>query len=244
MLPSISCWYQLLLRPATNRAQSRNIPALCHGWNRWQESARAIPAVLALPILTLATKTLLILTLATQALAILTLAILHLMVSFHLAQLNVARLLAPLDSPKLAGFVAELEPVNALADSAPGFVWRLQTDDGDATSIRAFDDDMLLVNLSVWGSLDALSQFVYRSPHRKVMAQRRSWFQRMADAYQVLWWVPAFHEPTVAVAAGRLGLIQQRGPTREAFTFKIPFPAPDSSAQPRPQPKGSPESLR
>ena len=147
------------------------------------------------------------------------------MAGLHLAQLNIARLRAPLDSPELADFVAALDPVNALADAAPGFVWRLQTDDGDATSIRAFDDDMLIVNMSVWESLDALRAYVYGSEHRAVMARRRQWFERMAEAYVVLWWVPAGHVPTVEEAKERLEALRREGPTADAFTFKTPWPA-------------------
>ena len=149
------------------------------------------------------------------------------MAVYRLAQLNIGRIRAPLDSPQLAHFVAALEPINALADKSPGFVWRLQTDEGDATSIRAFDDDMLLVNMSVWESLDALSAFVYRSDHRPVMLRRREWFERPADAFVVLWWVPADHIPTVDEAKERLEVLREHGPGPEAFTFATPFPAPD-----------------
>ena len=148
------------------------------------------------------------------------------MAGFHLAQLNIGRIRAPLDSPQLSHFVAALEPINALADKSPGFVWRLQTEEGDATSIRAFDDDMLLVNMSVWESLDALSAFVYRSDHRAVMLRRREWFERPADAFMVLWWVPADHTPTVDEAKQRLERLREHGPSQEAFTFRNPFPPP------------------
>lgn len=144
----------------------------------------------------------------------------------HLAQVNVARLRAPLDAPELADFVAALEPVNALADAAPGFVWRLQTDEGDATSIRAFDDDMIIVNMSVWESLEALRDFVYRSDHRTFLARRRRWFERMDAPMVALWWVPAGHRPTVAEAKQRLDALEGLGPTPEAFTFRRSFPAP------------------
>jgi len=147
----------------------------------------------------------------------------------HLAQLNIGRVRAPLDSPQLADFVAGLEPVNALADGAPGFVWRLQTEDGDATAIRAFDDDMLLVNMSVWESLDALAEFVYRSDHRAVMVRRREWFEQMAEPYLVLWWVEAGHLPTVDEAKDRLELLRRSGPSVEAFTFRSRFPAPGTT---------------
>jgi hypothetical protein len=144
----------------------------------------------------------------------------------HLAQVNVARLAAPLDSPRLAEFVAALDPINALADDAPGFVWRLQTEDGDATSIRAFDDDMILVNLSVWGSIEALGDFVYRSRHAGVMRRRREWFEAM-ETYLALWWIEPGHVPTVAEASERLDRLAADGPTPFAFTFRAPFPSPD-----------------
>jgi len=150
---------------------------------------------------------------------------------YHLAQCNIARLQAPLDSPQLAAFVGALEPVNAMADDAPGFVWRLQTDDGDATAIRAFDDDMLLVNMSVWESIEALQEFVYRDPrHRDIFRRRNEFFER-DEPYVVLWWVPAGTIPTVDEAKARLERLQQSGPSAEAFTFRQTFAPP---AQPAP----------
>jgi hypothetical protein len=151
------------------------------------------------------------------------------MPAYHVAQCNIGRVLAPLDSPQLAGFVGLLEPVNRMADQAPGFVWRLQTEAGDATAIRAFDDDMLLLNMSVWESIEKLAEFTYRTPHRDVMRRRREWFERLADAYLVLWWIPAGTLPTVADAKVRLDKLRRDGPSPEAFTFRSPFPAPDAS---------------
>jgi len=147
------------------------------------------------------------------------------MAAHHLAQVNVATVRAPLDGPELAGFVAQLEPINALADHSPGFVWRLQTEDGDATAIRPFQDERIMVNLSVWESLEALRIFVYASRHLDVMRRRREWFHRM-DAYLALWWVPAGTIPTVAQAKDRLQLLAGNGPSPDAFTFRVPFPAP------------------
>lgn len=155
------------------------------------------------------------------------------MVDYQLAQLNVGRLRAPLDSPDLADFVANLGPINSLADSAPGFVWRLQTEDGNATAVRVFDDDMLLVNMSVWESLEALANFVYKSPHRDVMTRRREWFNRTVEPYVVLWWVEAGHIPTTAEAKERLFYLRTTGPTPYAFTFRSPYPFPGESAAPR-----------
>jgi Domain of unknown function (DUF3291) len=148
------------------------------------------------------------------------------MTAHHLAQVNIATLLAPLDGPELAGFLAQLEPVNALADRSPGFVWRLQTEDGDATAIRPYEDDRVMVNLSVWASFEALRTFVYATRHLEVMRHRRQWFSRMADPYLALWWVPAGTIPTVAEAKERLELLASQGPTAGAFTFRAPFPEP------------------
>jgi heme-degrading monooxygenase HmoA len=142
-----------------------------------------------------------------------------------LAQLNIALPVAPLTEPELAGFVEALESVNALADAAPGFVWRLQTEDGDATAIRPFDDERVLVNMSAWTSVEALADFVYSGPHRAIMARRREFFVPMREAFQVLWWTEAL--PTVEEATARLEHLRAHGPTPHAFTFRSPFPAPD-----------------
>ena len=114
--------------------------------------------------------------------------------ALHIAELNIARALAPVDSPLLDDFNAALDPINALADRAPGFVWRLQTDEGNATAIRPFDDDRMIVNMSVWESIDALAEFVYRSEHVAVMRRRREWFERI-QIFMVLWWVPSRPHP-------------------------------------------------
>ena len=146
--------------------------------------------------------------------------------AYHLAQLNIALLREPLDSPLLSDFVAALDPINQLADTSPGFIWRLQTEDGDATGIRAFDDDRYIVNMSVWESVEDLASFVYKTGHTGVMRRRKEWFERIAEAFMVLWWIPAGHEPTVEEAQARLGHLRSQGPTAHAFTFKAPFPSP------------------
>lgn len=143
---------------------------------------------------------------------------------YHLAQLNIGRLVAPLDAPEIADFVAALDEINALADAAPGFVWRFQTASGDATAVRPYDDDRIIINFSVWESLSALHAYVYRSGHAEVLARRREWFARMAEAFLVLWWVPAGHRPTPEEAVARLEHLRRHGPTPEAFTFKQHFP--------------------
>lgn len=148
---------------------------------------------------------------------------------WHVAQVNVAVLAAPLDSSRLESFVALLDPINALADGSPGFVWRLQTEGGDATSIRAFDDDRIIVNLSVWEGVQPLRAFVYASRHAEVFKRRREWFQRMTEVYLALWWIPAGTTPSVDEAKRRLEILRERGPCPEAFTFRRDYPPPEEA---------------
>ncbi|MFO0998308.1 MAG: DUF3291 domain-containing protein [Alphaproteobacteria bacterium] len=151
---------------------------------------------------------------------------------WHLAQLNIARAAEPLDSPRLADFVAALDSINALAESSPGFVWRLKGEAGNATDIKLSDDPNLIVNMSVWESVEALFDFVYRTGHTKVMARRREWFEKPEKAYQVLWWVPAGHRPTLDEALARLEHLRRHGPAAEAFTFKERHASPGSASPP------------
>ncbi|HEX8169730.1 MAG TPA: DUF3291 domain-containing protein [Thermoanaerobaculia bacterium] len=147
---------------------------------------------------------------------------------FHLAQVNIARMKAPLESPVMAGFVARLEEINALADGSPGFVWRLQTEAGDATYLRPYDDDRILFNLSVWESVEALKHYVYRTAHAELLRERRSWFEHFTGAAVALWWVPAGHHPGVDEAKQRLAHLDEHGPSQYAFTFKQVHP-PDEA---------------
>ena len=149
---------------------------------------------------------------------------------FHLAQANIARMRAPLESPLMAEFRAQLDGVNALADASPGFVWRIQTADGDATAIRAFDDDRILFNMSVWESIEALHAYVYRSGHVGPMRKRREWFEPLPSPALVLWWVPAGHTPTIAEALEKFARLEAEGPTPDAFTFRQAFPPPGGTA--------------
>ncbi len=152
------------------------------------------------------------------------------MASHQLVQLNVARLLAPLDSPVLADFVANLDRINALAEQSDGFVWRLQDEDGNATAIRPFGPE-LLVNLSVWRDVDALRRFVMHSDHLAIMRRSGEWFERMDEASMVLWWVPAGHRPDLDEAAERLDRLRRDGPTADAFGFRHRFGAPVTSGK-------------
>ena len=149
------------------------------------------------------------------------------MQTYHVAQINIGRMRGPLDSEIMAGFVAQIETINALADQSPGFVWRLQGSGGDATSLRPYDDTAILVNMSVWESLDTLRNYVYRSAHTNVMRDRRAWFERFEGMYYALWWVPAGRHPTVAEAKSRLDHLREHGESPYAFTFRNIFPAPE-----------------
>ena len=143
----------------------------------------------------------------------------------HLAQVNLARLIAPLDDPRLADFVAQLDPVNRLAEQSPGFVWRLQSESGNATDVAWGDDPSILVNMSVWESVESLRAYVYASQHLEVFRDRRKWFTKLEDPHYCMWWVPAGHRPTIAEAKQRLELYRRVGPTQDAFWVSEAFGA-------------------
>jgi hypothetical protein len=145
---------------------------------------------------------------------------------WHLAQVNIARMVAPLDSPVMAGFVAKIDEFNALADRSPGFVWRFQGDAGNATYLRPYEDDRIIFNLSVWQSPDALKAYVYRTGHADLVRQRQQWFEHSDQAILALWWIPAGHLPAVEEAKDRLQHLRTHGPTAQAFSFRQPFPPP------------------
>ena len=145
------------------------------------------------------------------------------MSNYQLAQLNIGRILGPMDSPTMAEFAGRLDEINAMADGTPGFVWRLQDAAGNATALRPFEDDWLLVNMSVWESVEQLKHFTYQTAHAEVMRKRRQWFEPHTEMYFVLWWVPAGHIPTVQEAIERLHYMQANGETAHAFTFKKTF---------------------
>jgi hypothetical protein len=144
---------------------------------------------------------------------------------WQLAQVNIGRLRAPVDHPMIKDFVDNLDAVNAIAEASPGFVWRLTGDGNDATDLQPYENPLIAINMSVWTDIPSLGAFVYRGDHVKIMRRRKEWFEHM-DLFQVLWWVPAGHRPTIDEAKSRLALLGQHGPTPDAFTFKVPFPPP------------------
>ena len=152
------------------------------------------------------------------------------MARFHLAQANIGRVRAPLEDPIMEGFRTELDPINALADRSPGFVWRLQTEDGNAMAIRPFADERMAIDMSVWESLDALQQFVYRSAHVQPLRDRKEWFESIEGPILVLWWIPAGHILTVVEAQERLPVLKDRGPSlrpsRSGRHFRRPMGSP------------------
>jgi len=137
----------------------------------------------------------------------------------QIAQINVAQAKAEMDSDTMSGFVSRLDEINAIADKSPGFIWRLQTEEGDATSIRIFDDSLLIVNMSVWEDIEALKAFVYKSLHVELIRDREAWFNKLGTAHQALWWIPQSHIPTIQEAKEKLEHIRQHGPSQQAFTF-------------------------
>jgi Domain of unknown function (DUF3291) len=149
---------------------------------------------------------------------------------YQIAQVNIGRIRGPLDGPVMVGFVARLDEINALADTSPGFVWRLQTSEGNATYFRPYDDDRILLNMSVWDTIEALKNFVYRTAHAEVLRQRKEWFEKFDGVYAALWWVPAGHIPGIDEAKKRIAYLSEHGPSEFAFTFKDIF-QPDEKFQ-------------
>ncbi|MFV3334186.1 DUF3291 domain-containing protein [Pseudomonas sp. NY15437] len=151
---------------------------------------------------------------------------------YHLAQVNIAKARAPLDHPLMKGFVDQLDHINALAERSPGFVWRLQTEEGDATSIRVFEDPLIIVNLSVWESVEALKDYVYAGEHLQVLRSKRDWMERLPAPSLALWWLSVDELPDVAMARDRLERLRLQGPSADVFTFARPFPRPERLGEP------------
>lgn len=138
----------------------------------------------------------------------------------HLAQLNIAKAKYSLDALEIKDFVDNLEPINALAESSPGFIWRLKDESGDATDIQAFDDPNIIVNMSVWESSDSLKNFMFKTHHRDFMRRKQEWFYKLPEASYVLWWVPVNHTPTMGEALEKLTYLREHGESPKAFSFK------------------------
>lgn len=153
------------------------------------------------------------------------------MSQWQLAQLNIGRAIAPLDDARMHGFTSQLAAINQLAEQSPGFVWRLQSDSGNATDIAYDADPLLIANLSVWASLEDLQRYVYSGEHLNVLKQRKAWFSKVEGPTLVLWWIRAGHIPSLLEAKAALELLRLNGPTPCAFSFAKPFPPPQSAPQ-------------
>ena len=154
------------------------------------------------------------------------------MARYHIAQVNIGRVKAPIEDPLMSGFTRRLNEINALADRSPGFIWRLQTSEGNATYFRPYpEDDRILVNMSVWETIEELRHYVYKTAHAEMLRQREMWFERFVGMYMALWWVPAGHRPGIDEAVKRLAHLEKYGPTQFAFTFKTTFQPDDEFQQ-------------
>jgi len=149
---------------------------------------------------------------------------------WEIAQLNIGRTVAPTDDARLADFMRQLDEINALAEQSPGFVWRLQSDSGNATDIVVDEDPLVIINYTMWTSIESLFDFAYRSAHREVFKRRFEWFERWSGPSVVLWWQPAGTIPDIPEALRRLRLLAERGPTPEAFSLKERFEPPADAA--------------
>jgi hypothetical protein len=145
---------------------------------------------------------------------------------FHVAQLNVGKTLYAVEHPRMIGFTGRLAEINAMAERTPGYVWRLQGESGDATGIHVFDDPLVIVNLTVWESIEQLYEFSYHTDHAEVFRLRRAWFEPWPGPHLVLWWIPAGTTPSLDEARARLDRLAAEGPSPEAFTLKVRFPPP------------------
>lgn len=141
----------------------------------------------------------------------------------HLAQLNIAKAKYSLDAPEIKEFIDNLDPINQLAESSDGFIWRLKDESGDATNIQAFDDPNIIVNMSVWDSVDALKNFMFRTHHRDFLRRKKEWFHNIPEDSYVLWWIPAGHIPSIDEAIEKLEYLRKNGDTPQAFSFKSNF---------------------
>jgi hypothetical protein len=150
---------------------------------------------------------------------------------FYLAQINVARMRESLEHPSMQDFIAQLPSINALADTHPGFIWRMQSGEGDAIYIRAFDDPHMLINLSVWRDVESLREYVYNSAHAAVMRDRRRWFEKMQSVHTALWWIPSGHLPSEQEGRDKLDQLQREGPNQQVFDFKNSFDAPRNHSE-------------
>ena len=148
---------------------------------------------------------------------------------FHLAQVNIGKIVAPMNSPQMAGFADNLDKINALAENSEGFIWRLKDDTNNATSIKVFEDDFMLINMSVWENIDYLYRYVYQSAHVEYLKRRKEWFEKISEMHMALWYIPETHIPNSAEAIERLQYLRSNGDSPHAFGFKTRYSAEEAA---------------
>ena len=150
---------------------------------------------------------------------------------YYLAQINIALMKAPLDNPIMAEFADALDEINQVAEASAGFVWRLKTSSGNATDIRAYSDPKMLVNISVWQSVEQLKVYVYKSLHGDFFIRRRKWFEKYQSEHFAMWWIPSEHLPTVEEGLAKLEYLALHGDSPESFTFAKPYLPPNEKKE-------------
>ena len=149
------------------------------------------------------------------------------MPNYQLAQINIAKMNGVnINDPVMKEFVDNLILINSLAESSDGFVWRLKGENNNATNLNPYNDEQIIVNISVWQSIEHLEHYVYKTMHTEFLKRRKEWFQKFGKAYYALWWIVKDEYPTVAEAISKLTYMQQNGATQEAFDFKNRFKTP------------------
>jgi hypothetical protein len=147
--------------------------------------------------------------------------------TYHLAEINIARMKGvDINDPIMKEFVENLDAVNQIAEKSEGFVWRLKDENNNATSLNPYDDEQIIINVSVWKSMETLEEFMYRTFHAEFLKRRKDWFTSFGKAHTAMWWIPAGHLPTLEEAVGKLDLLQKNGASQDSFDFRNKFPAP------------------
>ena len=149
------------------------------------------------------------------------------MAKYQLAQINIGRIKgAGIDDPIMKEFVDNLDAINRLAETSAGFIWRLKSDDNNATSFNPYNDEQVIINISVWENIESLENYVFKTLHADFLRRRKEWFQKFGKVTTAMWWIREGEFPSVEEAVDKLARLQQEGPTSSIFDFKSKFPPP------------------
>ncbi len=150
------------------------------------------------------------------------------MPGYHIAEINIAKMKGVnINDPIMKEFADNLDEVNRIAEKSEGFVWRLKDDNNNATNFNPYNDVQIIINVSVWTSIETLEQFMYRTFHSEFLRRRKEWFITYGTAHTAMWWVPQGHIPSLQEAVEKLDYLQQHGPSPLSFDLKNKFPAPE-----------------